>query len=53
MVEVAPAEGAVAKSVVIKSDNSDNKDDNKGDDEDVYAVFEAVKVEDKVIEEAV
>ena len=47
--EVALAEGAVAKSVVIKLDNSNNK----GDDEDVYATFKAAKVEDKVIKEAV
>jgi hypothetical protein len=46
--ETATAEGAAAKSVVIKSDNSDDE----GDDEDIYAAFKAVEVEDKVIKEA-
>ena len=44
-VETAPAEGATARLVVIESD--------EGDDEDAYAAFKAVKVEDKVIKEAV
>ena len=42
--ETAPVEGATAGLVVIESD--------KGDDKDVYAAFEAVEVEDGVIEEA-
>ena len=47
--EAAPAEGAAAESVVIESDDGDDK----GDDEDAYAAFKTVKVEDEVIEEAV
>jgi len=50
--EAAPAEGAAAKSVVIESDDSEDEGDNEGDDEDAYAAFEAVEVEDEVIEEA-
>jgi len=38
-VEAASAEGAAAESVVIESDEGDNK----GDDEDAYAAFEAVE----------
>ena len=40
------AEGAAAESVVIESDDGDAE----GDDEDAYAAFEAVEVEDEVIE---
>jgi len=47
--EAALAEGAAAKSVVIESDDGNDE----GDDEDAYAAFEAVEVEDKVIKEAV
>ena len=55
--EAASAEGAVTKLVVIESDNGDGKGDDKGDhegdDKDVYAAFEAVKVEDEIIKEAI
>ena len=44
----AAAEGAVAESVVIESDECDDERDDK----DAYAAFEAVEVEDEVIEEA-
>jgi hypothetical protein len=46
--EAASAEGAATESVVIESDDGDDE----GDDEDAYAAFEAVEVEDEVIEEA-
>ena len=45
--EAAPAEVAAAESVVIESDDGDDE----GDDEDVYAAFEAVEVKYEVIEE--
>jgi len=38
----------VAESMVIESDDGDDE----GDDEDAYAAFEAVEVENEVIEEA-
>ena len=50
--EAVSAEGAVTKSVVIESDDGDDKGNDEGDDEDTYAAFKAVEVEDKVIEEA-
>ena len=37
----------------IESDNSEDEGDDEGNDEDAYAAFKAVKVENKVIEEAV
>jgi len=37
--------------VVIELDNGDDEGNDEGDDEDAYAAFEAVEVEDKVIEE--
>ena len=50
--ETALAEGATTKSVVIESDDGDNKGNNEGDNKDIYAAFEAVEVKDKVIKEA-
>ena len=51
--EAASVEGAATRSVVIESDNGDDKGNDEGHGEDAYATFKAVKVEDKVIEEAV
>ena len=48
-VKAALVEGAVAKLIVIELYKSDNEGNNK----DIYIAFKVVKIENKVIKEAI